>query len=1066
MSINNEGSQVKISQTRPSIDLAKLVKLLTSAIALPADVDRKAGENSDQAKNRPLFIYDQEKQRLKVCTSGVLLRLFQSPAYKKSFDLETAGFIKDYSSSRYGVMRVGGELTEGNNEKLPNLVDQLSASIQQELNASLPVGFDLSNILLDDAKKQFQELSEKLKVLLKEKSDATLIPLTFAESDLKKSDSPKKFAKMIAGTETVEVDADDYFNKFCRSVQEYLKQESDIDSDEMAKVEDCLQTEYQRTNSQIKRFFNFLQTEALSRVRLNTAFHIMSAIKEKAQNYSQDTNHDKYRLLTEYVHRIEQLRDLVKEKGLVIDAGAIYGGIDNIDLVDYLAKTSFFYCLTVWPACETQIFERKNTDQSVVREISYRFRINGKNPQLDKPAFQVRLDQLKDSLLSNDPSISSSVIERSLAQLIFLRVITPDGKKFNVSKDDLQKGIDHILGTLKTVDNGKPLEAIENLLQDLTNREESMKKIGLALIDILRDKGEAIINNVDQATQQQYICIKRTLVNWERLIDAEPGMSEFLGINSDQKKESSYWYQNLEISNTPVTDNILFSIKVQTILSQRNLVEKTDTQDNLPRDIEMERAFTDKLLQVIWVPFNSNDQQYKPSQLISNSKSGQWVLPKSIHIEYEISTLQRNTKNKLTKQHQDLHAAAVSCFTILVYACLWQIIHQIQQSSEENSLFTIIVLRLQDQRDNTAGSGENYIYGIAQAIELILGQDNPLKMQGLIVDNLQKNPYVKQGVFNALMSVFPIHISTLDQPEIPQIGLISYVARPCNGNLQLSDSPKNYLFLQQSYIATAIDQPFTGYHLRTERRKSDLVEEDEMKGQRLIKEEIDYLKNRGCTHIILLSHSYGSRRINRINDYKPRLLEANFLEDLANIFPDLNIYPLLRDVFPATRLYKRYNEAGFEILRANDHSELLKQQQESRLNFVPVYTFATLHAIDEASRPQSGFCIYYLVSDQQTTEIDWMEKVRFQLIDPEQKSNIRPCLLTVLRGLHFIESEKIQGQKFLPVLDPFNWISPDAVETIGEVNIMHNSKGNSNVLLNLPALLTHVANVLHRRKPR
>ena len=40
-------------------------------------------------------------------------------------------------------------------------------------------------------------------------------------------------------------------------------------------------------------------------------------------------------------------------------------------------------------------------------------------------------------------------------------------------------------------------------------------------------------------------------------------------------------------------------------------------------------------------------------------------------------------------------------------------------------------------------------------------------------------------------------------------------------------------------------------------------------------------------------------------------------------FPNLTIYTILRDVFPATRLHKRdTNEAGFEILQAGDYTEI------------------------------------------------------------------------------------------------------------------------------------------------
>ncbi len=133
-------------------------------------------------------------------------------------------------------------------------------------------------------------------------------------------------------------------------------------------------------------------------------------------------------------------------------------------------------------------------------------------------------------------------------------------------------------------------------------------------------------------------------------------------------------------------------------------------------------------------------------------------------------------------------------------------------------------------------------------------------------------------------------------------------------------------------------------------------------------------------------------------------------------------------------------------------------------DLIPVYTFATLHAIEVEQRPQSGFCVYFLVSDQQISDINWTERPRQHLVDPEQKSTIRPCLISVLRGLHFMEAERgvNKAGQLIPVLDPFSWISPTTIEGAGEVQVLHNRR-KGRVLLSYPALLSHLAPVLHRR---
>ena len=206
----------------------------------------------------------------------------------------------------------------------------------------------------------------------------------------------------------------------------------------------------------------------------------------------------------------------------------------------------------------------------------------------------------------------------------------------------------------------------------------------------------------------------------------------------------------------------------------------------------------------------------------------------------------------------------------------------------------------------------------------------------------------------------------------------------------------------------------------------------------------------------MLSHAYGSRHINRTADHNSALIPVNFLEEVFQTFPDLTIYPLLRDVFPATRLRKRgAGEAAFEIASAGDHSTFLRNTaMEQVRDIIPVYTFATLHVVEEDKRPQSGFCTYFLVSDRRVSNIDWIGRARETLINSRGQSSEHSCLLTVLRGLHFIEAERgVKKGQLVPVLDPFSWISPTTKEAAGEVEIFH-SRRRGRVHLSYPAVLT------------
>ncbi len=1069
MKDSNQGASLQASQQQASLDLALLVSWLEKAIA----VKSQSSELPDNPQQRPLFYYDQHRKRLRICTSGVLLRLFSL----KEFKSQDSNFVKDFDPPGYGFeSRIGGQLSEGNEQQLPNGVDRLRESILEALKNALPPDVKLEDFLIDNVAGELQELAKRVGGYFPSGiSQANLIPLAFDDRNQSKSDRGVEVAKIISAVERI--DSSNYFKRMCDAIADELETNRDADEDEIDEAIASLEAEHNRVESQIRRFLEFLEDEALSRVRLNITFRIMEAIANKAKD-SKDQNKQ---LLAEYIQRIKHFVEIVKNQGLTLDLTAKYGAMAEINFLDYIHNTRFFSCLAVWPEWETQIFENRqanseSTDNNITREISYRFRINGNNPERGKSAFKARLERIQEDL-SEAENLSHYRLRNCFSELFFLSVVVPSNDR-KLTQKEIERGLEKLVDKIKETQR----QEMEGFIQELSNRDDSMNKIAAALISILKSQGEQIISQVDRETATQFIGLKKGIVNWDRLEIAETGTPDLLVTSNSDTQDKIAWLQQIEIDENPsLIPNLLFSIKVETELLERNLVIKDKGQS-----VKIKRCLPEKLLQVIFVPYEwkaeetEKKEQSKPETAKQNQpkkykpcpiaiKARDWALPKAIQIEYETRTLQRSNKKK---QQQDeakqRHSAAVTAFAVLIYTCLWCIVKQLKNT--ENLSFTTSILRLQESQENDDQSGEQYIYAAAQALESLLAQDNPTRMQGLVLQNLKKKnaTHVKKGVFTALFSAFPIAISTPEKPSVSKLGLISYKSRPCDESPK--NPQKNDIILSQSYIATAIENPLVGYELKAERMQSDIVSsEEELREQRLIKEEVAYLEKQGCQHIILLAHSYRSRRINRTADYNTPLADKNFLQKLYQDFPDLTIYTLLRDVFPGTRMRQRQknNEAAFEILRASDHTYFSEQINEMGLrDIIPVYTFATLHAIDESKRPQSGFCVYFMLSDSRISNINWTEKSRQHLIDPEQNSSVHPCLLTVLRGLHFIEAERgIQNQQFIPVLDPFGWISPNTTEAAGEAKILH-SRRQGKVLLSYPAILTRMAQVLRRRTTR
>ncbi|MBD2389813.1 hypothetical protein [Aphanizomenon flos-aquae] len=1062
---NNGGAKIEARSPKPCIDLVTLVELLTKAIPPKNNSGTTDKLHPDY---RPAFAFDADKNRLRICTSAVMRRFFGNKDFKTAFDPEGGGFVQDLPTSGYGLrMRVGGTLKEDNRDRLPKALDQLILAI----DAALPPETQLSALLLSEPEKRLQELAQKTQKLPQKTQklpqetgaffqnkvhNATLVPIAFPNQDNQNNPENKPIAKVISASETI--DANNYFKRMSSAVKEHLENQG-LEADDIEISLDALEAENTRLESQLNRFLTFLDDEALARVRLLITLRIMEAISKFSPN--------KHELLRRYVQRVKTFYDAAKEHIFEVDLSANFGIGGQFNLSESLQTANLYFCLPVWPESEAQIFEDKTINQEktsfgVVREVSYHFRINGKNPTAGKFAFEARLDTIEKELeLDNEDSFFDPIaVTRSLSQLIFLAVVVPSEIMESATVRNFSSSVQQLLKDLKN--GGK--NAVKQLIVKLQKCAKTMKTIASSLIDVINTKSEKIISQVQSESSQQFICVKRDIFEWSRLTT---GASQNLLVGSENPgRETVAWFKNIEVCDTPETPGLLFSVKVNTQLSEHNLVTKGN-----PYSIQVQRILPKHLLQIIWCPFSFSQENDKWTYKASEDapKAQGWSLPAAIVLEYDASDLTPKEKGKGSEENKQYHAAGIAAFEVLVYCCLWHIINKLKQ--EVNDDFTTLMLRLQEQgKESDDKDGDSYVYAAAQTLEAILAEDTNIRMQGIVLKNLDKEnkniQYVKKNIFNALLSAFPIVTSTPKPPTVPKIGLISYSTRPCDESINTDE--KSYLFLTQSYIATAVNQPFSGYHIKAERTQSDIVDTPEnLRKQRLVQEEIRYLENQGCEHIILLSHAYGSRRFNRVADYNAGLTPKEFLEDISQTFPDLTIYTLLRDVFPATRLYKREkNQAGFEILQAGDYTNFLSSVEKiSTRRLIPVYTFATLYSIPGEQRPQSGFCVYFLMSDQRVSDFNWSERARQNLTVPEPNtSNIHPCLISVLRGLHFIEAEKgVQNGQFLPVLDPFPWISPKTVEAAGDVRILHSRRGGK-VYLSYPALLTHVSQVLHRRK--
>lgn len=217
------------------------------------------------------------------------------------------------------------------------------------------------------------------------------------------------------------------------------------DEDDIEDAIAAFRAEKERLDSQLHRFIVFLDDQALARVRQAITLGIMQAIAR----YSQAKPQSKYQALSEYVNRVSILSTTFTEIDYSVDLTKQFGINAEFDLAEHLRKATFYSCLPVWAECFAQIFEEKvrnleGTNYDVLREVSYRFRINGNHPEQNKSAFLARLDQIEAELFPGQGVLPQRP-ERHLAALIVLAIAIPHDLTTRLNQETLPNFVQQLM---------------------------------------------------------------------------------------------------------------------------------------------------------------------------------------------------------------------------------------------------------------------------------------------------------------------------------------------------------------------------------------------------------------------------------------------------------------------------------------------------------------------------------------------------------------------------------------------------------------------------------------------
>jgi hypothetical protein len=694
------GASVQARGRIPSTDLACLVSLL--AEAFPPNEKRPGS-----ALSWPVLSFDPNKNRLGLNTYGVLRRLLAQKGLLDTFrQSDTTGFLRDIASPPKGfTAKMGGKVYQDNIGGISKGVSKLKQLISDQLDE---LGVTADKVLVGDPEAALKQLADDvgLKDFLQE-LPAQMVSIEFAKTDRPASQRDKDVARVFSAEE--EIQAEDWLERMSSSIADTQAQRDDeFDEIQRDKLTETLRQDFDKSDSQVTRFLNFLEDEALARIRLAVSFAIMQGLATQAAK-SNDAGETPFE---DYVKRVLALFDLFgspeTRHSWNFDLSRDYGLAADFTASTELVKALFYNCLPVWAEWNTQLFESRRVDPgsrgvSVVREVSYRFRVNGKDPRNElKHAFDSRLERLQQVLGNDDGDARQSQyrVRRSITEAAFLwLVLNPD-----ISTENMQAEAEALAARLKSQGRNGML----GVLADLSSWSPRVKGLSRTLVELLRTKTRNIIAHAQRAVEDLYLVVQQGVVDWAAIERSRGKVRDPLVKPSEGQAESIEWFNHIKVAKRP-SDVIdpLFSVRVRTVLHERTLTCREEDAAT----IRTVREIPSELLNITWRPIRVDLSEEKHRAWTRGGDIDScWLMGSGIDIWYEPELLKQRENAKIPEEdRRQYRAAAISALTVLVYTVLQVLAERIAKEREQR--IATVMLRFQTQGKEAAGSeGDPLIY--------------------------------------------------------------------------------------------------------------------------------------------------------------------------------------------------------------------------------------------------------------------------------------------------------------------------------------------------------------------
>lgn len=809
-------------------------------------------------------------------------------------------------------------------------------------------------------------------------------------------------------------------------------------------------------SSATHRFLNFFE-DSLARVRLQFARRLMMQLIA-GQPKS---------LLVEYVQRIEWLISAV-ESGQFdgrLDLSAIFGERSGqIDLADELASSEFYACLPLWPEWTTQMNETRteqHTAWRLERDIAWRFRVNGRHPEDQQPAFESRIQRLADERLClsawNEPGFditTARLTKRALAQWIFLYCIAhPEAGN---TQTDYLAFVQARWEYLKRLRPGA--DGLVALQQEwlqwrvllLGSGAQRIRQATKLFTQRLRSQTALLPEHLIQ----KYTLSCQTSVLDTIQIEARQDPIQTTG---DIAEERQRWFESIWVTAGEQPPSGALLSFVVTMKGKQLGLRETDALNSIPMRRNIERPVLPVLLRPYMQATTEPPSDKDPTKALR-------VQP-SIEIYY--------SQNALNASRPEQRSMAALCFALLTYLLIDAIRNAITVQNSDNTIarhaMPILLLRLHtsaadtEQADTKKSNVSQALYAAVAAVELALARDGSVRTQGLIfTPNAAQDQnflYRMQGTLAACTAGLPLRFEW--PGALQRLAIITVAARPCterdsDHTLEHAD----WLLVSRAYLIQRQIKAPQHAQMVLMGMRSRITDGDPPKNAAdLIGEWVNELTEQGqARDILVIHHHFGARHIGAAAKRRAFWSAAPVQARLRQYLPDdTYLYSLQRDLVPITRLNNRPDHvSAYEITELNDQPDWQHGARDLR----PIYTFATLHIVggDAAARPQSGLCTYFQITDDGFDQA-YHERVRARLMGVDD-SNVRASLTAGLRMVHFFESEaQMRGSHTLwrPTLDPYSWVKPIGYDEAGEV--LYSVQGGKRYL-SLAATLTRVVECL------